>query len=94
MILAVLIEIKGHSRMGWNPILECRPFYTKRQRQRCNDPCDTVLIDHNRVTPFSSNSIVANESCVASVIAALTLGVNGSSLCLFALLVIALLTLH
>ena len=37
-------------------------------RQHCDDACDTVHIDHNRVapkwvaTPFSSNSIVANET--------------------------------
>ena len=27
------------------------PIYTKRQRQRCDDACDSVLIENNRVAP-------------------------------------------
>ena len=61
------------------------PIYTKRQRERCDDACDCVLIENNRVAsewvcnPFSSDSTVFNENRIASVIAALTLvlGVNG-----------------
>ena len=61
------------------------PVYTKRQRQHCDDACDSVLIENNRVAPewscnpFSSNSTVFNENRITSVIAALTLmlGVNG-----------------
>ena len=61
------------------------PIYTKRQRQRCDDACDSVLIENNRVAPewdcnpFSSDSTVFNEYRIASVKAALTrtLGVNG-----------------
>ena len=61
------------------------PIYTKRQRQRCDDACDSVLIENNRVAPewgcnlFSSDSFVFNENRIASVITALTLmlGVNG-----------------
>ena len=46
--------------------------------KRDDDASYAVLIDHNGVTPkwvatpFSSDSIVANENCVAIVIAALT----------------------
>ena len=25
------------------------PIYTKRQRQRCDDPCNSILIENNRV---------------------------------------------
>ena len=61
------------------------PIYTKRQRERCDDACDSVLVENNRVAsewvwnPFSSDSTVFNENRIASVIAALTLklGVNG-----------------
>ena len=48
-------------------------------RQRYDDACNMALIDHNGVapkwvaTPFSSGSIVVNESYVASAIAVLTL---------------------
>ena len=55
------------------------PVYTKRQRQRCDDTCDSVLIENNGVTPdwgynpFSSDSTVFNENRIVSVIAALTL---------------------
>ena len=61
------------------------PVYTKRQRQHCNDACDSVFIENNRVAPewvrnpFSSDSTVFNENRITSVIAVLTLmlGVNG-----------------
>ena len=61
------------------------PIYNKRQRQRCDDACDSVLIKNNRVTPewvcnpFSSDSTGFNENRITSVTAALTLtlGVNG-----------------
>ena len=60
------------------------PVYTKRQRQRCDDACDSVLIENNGVTPewvcnpFSSDSTVFNKNRIASIITALTLtlGVN------------------
>ena len=59
--------------------------YTKRQRQHCDDDCDSVLIENNGVTPewvcnpFSSDSTVFNENRIAIVIAVLTLtlGVKG-----------------
>ena len=62
------------------------PVYTKHQRQYCDDARDPVLIESNGVirkwvaTPFWSNSIVFNESSIASVIAVLTLAlsVNGT----------------
>ena len=77
----------GTEKYAGAPLLtyrSIRAVYTKRQRQRCDNVCDTSLIDHNGVTPkwaatpFSSNSIVVNERCVASIIAVLmlTLGVN------------------
>ena len=61
------------------------PIYTKRQRQRCDDACDSVLTENNRVAPewvcnlFSSGSTVFKENRIASVIAVLMLmlGVNG-----------------
>ena len=49
--------------------------------QRCDDACDTLLMDHNGIAPkwvasqFSSNSIKTNEpvhKCHHSVIAVLT----------------------
>ena len=54
-------------------------------RQRCDDACDSVLIENNGIAPdwvcnpFSSDSIVFNENRIASVIVelTLTLGVNG-----------------
>ena len=55
------------------------PIYTKRQRQRCDDACDFVLIENNIVAPewvcnpFSSDSIVFNKNRITSVIAVLTL---------------------
>ena len=57
------------------------PVYTERQRQRC----DTALVENNSVapkwvaTPFWSDSIVFNQSSIASIITALTLmlRVNG-----------------
>ena len=62
-----------------------RARYTKRQRQRFDDACDSVLIENNGVTPesvcnpFQSDSTVFNENRIASVIEALMLmlGVNG-----------------
>ena len=65
------------------------PVYTKRQRQCCDDACDSVLIENNGVAPewvrnpFSSDSTVLNENKIASIIAALTLplGVNGPLRC-------------
>ena len=61
------------------------PVYTERQRQCCDDTCNSVLTENNRVTPdwvcnsFSSDSTVFNENSFTSVIATLTLtiGVNG-----------------
>ena len=61
------------------------PVYTKRQRQRHDDACDSVLIENSGVTwkwvanPFWSESIVFNEKRIASIITLLmlTLGVNG-----------------
>ena len=61
------------------------PICTKRQRQRCNNACNSVLIENNGFAPewgcnlFSSDSTDFNENRIASVIAAftLTLGVNG-----------------
>ena len=68
-----------------NVKVRSEPIYTKRPHQRCDDACDSVLIEINRVAPewvcnpFSSDSTVFNEYRIASVIAALTrtLGVNG-----------------
>ena len=61
------------------------PVYTKRQRQCCNDACDSVLIENSGVAckwvvnPFWSDTTVFNENRIASVIAGLTLtlGING-----------------
>ena len=58
--------------------------YTKRQRQRCDEACNSVLIENNGVTqesvatPFWSDSIVFSENSIAiiRVVTALTLGVN------------------
>ena len=62
-----VIGAKGAKDLG--------PIYTKRQRQRCDDACDSVLIENNSVAPewvcnpFSSISIDFNENRIASVIA-------------------------
>ena len=61
------------------------PVSTKRQRQRCNDACDSVLIENNGVTPrmdlqpIFKQFTIFNENRIASVIPASTLrlGVNG-----------------
>ena len=47
------------------------PSVRIRLRQFCDDACNIALIDHNIVDPFSSSSILSNESCVTSVIAVL-----------------------
>ena len=69
-----------------------RARFTKRQYQRCDDACDSVLMENNGVAPnwvcnpFSSDSIVFNENGITnfiiSVVAALTLtlGTNGPQL--------------
>ena len=60
--------MKGKARLHW------------RQRQRYNDASDTALIEKKwRCNLFWSDSIVFNESGIASIIAALTLmlSVNG-----------------
>ena len=50
------------------------PICTKRQRQGCNDACNSVLIKNNGVTPewdcnlFSSDSTDFNENKITSVI--------------------------
>ena len=59
--------------------------YTVCQHQCCNDASDTALIEDNEITaewsgnPFSMDSVVFNESSIASIVAALTLmfSVNG-----------------
>ena len=59
------------------------PIYTKHQlgiqlQQRCDDACDSVLIEYNGVAPewgcnpFSSDSTVFNKNRIASVIAELS----------------------
>ena len=91
-VLVNLVESSSFSftcfQLSGNLIMQVSllgPIYTKRQRQRCDDACDSVLIENNRVAPewgcnlFSSDSFVFNENRIASVITALTLilGVNG-----------------
>ena len=54
------------------------PVYTVCQHQCCNDASDTALIEDNEITaewsgnPFSMDTVVFNESSIASVVAALT----------------------
>ena len=66
----------------WN-LLTVGPDCNKHRRQCCNDASNTSLIGSNRATPgwgcnrFWSGSIVFNETCIASVVTALTLSVNG-----------------
>ena len=58
-----------------------RPVYTERQREHCNDPSDTALIENIKwgYNPFWSDCIVFSQSIITRVIAAmmLTLSVNG-----------------
>ena len=55
------------------------PVYTKRQRQRCDDTCDSVLIETMEslqigvTTHFQATPLFFNENRIVSVIAALTL---------------------
>ena len=80
-IILVLVTVLDKASMN-TPL---GSVYTKRQRQCCDDACDSVLTENNGVAPewscnpFSSNSTVFNDNSMTSVIAALTLtlGVNG-----------------
>ena len=75
-------------RAGDGRLHVCRALgrvYSKRQRQICDDACDSVLIENSGVASkwvanlFWSDFIVFNENTITSVFTALTLtlGVNG-----------------
>ena len=77
----LIIKLEGANDLGQKILVLLGPVYTKRQRQPCDDQCDSVLIENNGVAPdwvcnpFSSDSTVFNENRTTLM---LTLGVNAS----------------